>query len=425
MKIISDETRPFVPLYVTMFLEAMGSGLISAVLIVVARDELGCNNTQVGIIWSSYNAALILGSVGMGYLSDFVRRKYVLMLTLLWVAASYVVTGFASSFQWLLITRIATGLCGGPFPIAASILSSNLPGDILPAAIGRLGTATSLGFAIGPLFSTAISAAWPDSRGSVFFLQRIEFFIAAAIYCLAALLASRLCSVLTAPSVSVSKQESGGRVSAGLCLVWSSRFFSTCAVTTIYVTQVFLWKEFLGFDRLWISLTTTASGLTVSLCQGLLFPRLVKRLGFHAALTLGIASIGLANALLGPITSTGIIPLHYLCLVVFWFGLACMEPGTPVAVAAHLKNSPSGSIHTGFAMGITGAMKYAASLAMPPLAGLLFDQYKLVVYYVGAGVAFMGVGAVLAAWRLFRDQQLVKTDPETGSVSTEPTDVVL
>ena len=433
MKWISDEMRPFVLLYVTMFLEAMGSGLISAVLSVVARDELGCNNMQVGIIWSCYNGALILGSVGMGYMSDIVRRKYVLMLTLFWVAAGYVVTGFSTSFQWLLISRIATGLCGGSFSIAASILSANLPVDSLPVAVGRLGTATSLGFAIGPLFSSAISAIWGDNRGNFFFLQRVEFFIAALIYCLAAALAGRLCPVLTAPSRGRVKSDNGGHVSPGLCLIWSSRFFSTCAVTVIYVTQVFLWREYLGFDRVWISLATTASGLTVSVCQGFIFPLLVKKIGFHLALATGIACIGLANAVLGPVTATGIVPLHFACLVVFWFGLACMEPGTPVAVAAHLKQSAASSakikrrIHTGLAMGITSAMKYAASLSMPTLAGLLYDKYKLIVYYCGASVACVGVAAVLLAWRCYSPLLPPKKheDPEKAeSENTEPTDTV-
>ena len=437
MAIFPVEVRPLLPLYLTMLLEAVGSGLVASVLNIVARDDLGCSSMQVGILWSSYNAALILGSVCMGYLSDHIRRKYVLMLTLFWVGLGYILTAFSSNFTWFLVSRIITGLCGGSFSVAASILSANLHSDLLPYAIGRLGTVASLGFAIGPLISYAITSIWDVSSSSPFYVQRLYFFFAALIYMLATLLASRLPKSITPRTPSTAAQRSdGGSVAPGLCLVWSSRFFSTCGVTAVYVTQVFLWREYLGLDRMTISLATTASGLATSVFQGLTFPFLVSKIGFHAALTLGIGLISLASALLGLLTSKGGIAVHFSILIFFWFGLGCMEPGTPVAVARHLKQSSlressKGSsrfvVHTGLAMGITSAMKYAASLAVPTVAGYLYDTYKLAVYLCGSVVSSLGVVAVLVAWRLFERTEReilarpIKADDEETATPTEST----
>jgi MFS family permease len=434
--VISPALRPLVPLYFTMLLEAVGSGLVASILSLTAREDLGCSNMQVGIIWSSYNAASIVGSVCMGYVSDHIRRKYVLMLTFFWVSMGYILTAFSNSFEWLLVSRIVTGMCGGSFSIAASILSSNLASDMLPFAIGRLGTVGSLGFSIGPLISLAITSIWNVSADSPFYVRRIYFFCASLIYLLAGFLASCLSKSLTPRNGSLASScTQGGRISPGICLIWSSRFFSTCGLTAIYVTQVFLWVEFLGLDRASVSLATTASGLVVSIFQAFAFPFLVARIGFHATLSFGIGLIATSCVLMGALTSGGSVAVHFLVLVVFWLGISCMEPGTPVAVAGHLKQSqllelsPIKStlfslrmpiVHTGLAMGITSAMKYAASLAMPPVAGYLYDHFKLMVYYCAAGVASLGVVVVFIAWRLYDNRQtLVPVEGEEKDIEEE------
>lgn len=415
MTLFSNEIKPLVPLYVTMFLEAVGSGLVASILNVVARDDLGCSNMQVGIIWSSYNAALIIGSLVVGYFSDIVRRKYVLMLTLFWVGCGYIVTGFAASFEWFLVSRVLTGLCGGSFSIAASILTANLTPERLPFGIGRLATVASLGFAIGPLISSAITAIWHVNSSSPLYIQRLYFFVTSFVYAIAALSASRLRASLTCPSTVVNHSAHRGSVTTGLCLIWSSRFFSTCAVTAIYVTQVYMWREYLNLGRIEISLLTTASGLAVSLGQGFGFPFLVKKIGFHFALTLGIFCIAIACAAIGPVTVySGLTSLHIICLLVFWFGVACMEPGTVVAVSRHLKKSSqsgSRSLHTGLAMGITSAMKYAASLSIPTVAGLLYDRHRELVYYISAGICSIGVIVVLLAGRSYGTLELENSNP--------------
>jgi MFS family permease len=420
MKLVGDDLRPLVPLYIVMFLDSIGSG-IATILTVVAKQDLGCSNFQVGMIWTGFNTAQIIGSITMGYLSDRIRRKYVLAVALGWIGAGYIFTAFASSFNLFLISRIFTGLCGGSFPIIAAIMSTQLSGDRFAFAIGRLGTVASLGFAIGPLLSGAMTAIFGiNPQTSPFYLQRLYFFVAAIVYWIACVLALRVSSSLTPNHSAELKEKSHGSLTAGLVLVWLSRFFATCGVTTVYVTQVFLWDSLLGLSRIAIELTVTASGVTVSLVQGFLFPYLIaKTKSCHGPLALGILLIAVSNAIIGPITLTKCLPLHYCCLVIFWAGIGLMEPGAPVAVTRHLEKSRNIStnrprIHTGFAMGMTSAMKYAASLAIPMAAGYLFDHHNIVVYYMASGIAVLGFISVCLAWKLYlrNDEELVlKNDP--------------
>ena len=421
---IPTEFRPLIPLYITLFLEAMGSGMMAAVLTVVARDDLGLSNFQLGTVFSCYNAAQIVGSVIMGHFADLVRRKYVMMFTLTWVGCGYILTGFSRSFTWLIVSRTVTGLCGGSFSIGSAILTANIEPDILPFAIGRLATAASLGFAIGPLISSAMTAIWDIDHNSPFYLRRVYFFVIAGIYFSAALTVSRLTAKLSCPSrmnTNLSKRNlPEGSVSPGLCLIWSSRFFSTSAVTTVYVTQGYMWREYFDFNAIQINLMFAGSGVVVSAIQGIVFPFLVKRIGFHSSLLTGISCIAVACAALGPLTVfTQLLSLHVMCLLVFWFGVACMEPGTVVAVSRHLKQSIesfSGKrpLHTGLAMGITSAMKYAASLSIPPLAGHLYDKHRYVAHYLGGGIACLGIIAVVIAARVYQSnaKRITVTDEE-------------
>lgn len=398
---ISDEIRPLVPLYVTMFLEAVGSGLVASIINVVARNDLGCSGTEVGIIFTGYNVAQVIGSVGSGYLSDRIRRKYVLMISLCWAAIGYIMTAFADTFVWFLVSRIFTGFCGGFSSVAIAILSSNLPIDSLPTAIGRLGTVMSMGFAIGPLISTGISAIWPDGGHEV---RRVYFFVASFVYLCACGLAFRMSRQITPSASRFLRESSGGRLSAGLIFVWISRYLATCGVAAIYVTQVLLWQDYFALPRVYLILMTTASGLVVSVVQGLVFPVLVARVGFHTTLTAGIACIALANCTIAVFANNHNFGLHFVCLLVFWTGIGCMEPGTSVAVTRHLLATIGNKkvrVHAGLAMGITSAMKYLAFLSLPATAGYLYDQYGSSMYFLPAGLASLGMGAVSVAWATF------------------------
>jgi len=430
MKWLSDEIRPVVLLYVIMFLDSIGSGIVT-ILNVIAVHDFNCSNFQVGMIWTGFNIAQIIGSICMGYLSDKIRRKYVLMLVLGWASIGYIFTSFTNTFTMFLISRIFTGLCGGSFSVVASILTSNISPETLPVALGRLGTVSSLGFAIGPLLSVALTAAFSISTESPFYIQRIYFYVASFIYFLACCLASRLTKNITPHQTKQEKNKCRGWLTPGLILIWASRFFSTCGVTTVYVTQVKLWGDYIDLSRIGILLTTTASGIVVSVVQGFLFPFLVKRLGCHAPLASGIALISIANLIISPLTLTDIPTLHYVCLGLFWLGIGLMEPGTPVAVSRHMATGqempctrPRISIHTGLAMGTTSAMKYLASVAVPMVAGYLYDQYQTIVYYCSGGVSAVGVFTVLIAWGLY-EKQLVRLsniyDPKANGVMGLPT----
>jgi hypothetical protein len=77
-------------------------------------------------------------------------------------------------------------------------------------------------------------------------------------------------------------------------------------------------------------------------------------------------------------------------------------------------------LHTGLAMGVTSAMKYTASLAIPPLAGKLYDNHRELVYYVSSGIALFGVVVVIAAWCIFDKINASVTHLEKEAPAADP-----
>jgi len=89
------------------------------------QEDLGLNNTQVGMIGSALSLAWALSAYFVGALSDRsgVRKPYILVSIVVFSVCS-AVTGFAGSFMFLLIARVVMGVAEGPFlPLCLSMIN--------------------------------------------------------------------------------------------------------------------------------------------------------------------------------------------------------------------------------------------------------------------------------------------------------------
>jgi hypothetical protein len=68
-------------------------------------------------------------------------------------------------------------------------------------------------------------------------------------------------------------------------------------------------------------------------------------------------------------------------------------------------------------------MKYLASVAVPMIAGYLYDKYQTIVYYISGSFSFLGVISVIIAWRLISTETKVyeeSKDHPVDDVCTMP-----
>ena len=89
------------------------------------QEDLGLNNTQVGMIGSALSLAWALSAYFVGAMSDRsgVRKPYILISILVFSVCS-AITGFAGSFMFLLLARVIMGVAEGPFlPLCLSVIN--------------------------------------------------------------------------------------------------------------------------------------------------------------------------------------------------------------------------------------------------------------------------------------------------------------
>src|ERR1700744_312482 len=102
--------------------------------------DLALSGTRIGMLLSGFWITYAIGSYLAGWLTDvWGRRKRVLVVLLLLVAACSVLSGVARSFAGLLTARGLMGLEVGPFlPIAQTLIALHAPGSRLGLYTGLL-----------------------------------------------------------------------------------------------------------------------------------------------------------------------------------------------------------------------------------------------------------------------------------------------
>ncbi len=136
-------------------------------------EELGLNNTQVGMLGSVLSLSWAVSAYVIGRWSDAagVRRPFLIAMLLVFSACS-IFSGLATSFYMLLAARLVMGIAEGPLlPICLAIMSAeSSPGRRgLNAGIVQTVFASLLGAAVAPLVLVQL-AEW--------FNWRVAFFLA-------------------------------------------------------------------------------------------------------------------------------------------------------------------------------------------------------------------------------------------------------
>ncbi len=148
------------PLIFTMFLSAMGFGIILPLLPFYALS-LGVQPFELGILTATFALMSLLFSPFFGRLGDRIGRKKVLLIGTFGFAISYMVFAFADSFFMALVARALEGFFAAAiFPAVISLLSDFTTHEQRGPAMGLMMMTFSVGFIFGPAlggFASAIS----------------------------------------------------------------------------------------------------------------------------------------------------------------------------------------------------------------------------------------------------------------------------
>ena len=128
------------------------------------QKDLNLNNTEVGWLSSALSFAFALSALGIGYLSDKTgKRKSILLITVIVFSLCSLLSGIASSFVVLLLSRMLMGTAeGGVLPISQSLiaLESDEKRRGLNAGVMQNLGSNLIGSSIAPIVLVAIANAY-------------------------------------------------------------------------------------------------------------------------------------------------------------------------------------------------------------------------------------------------------------------------
>ncbi|WP_333474178.1 MFS transporter [Paenibacillus gyeongsangnamensis] len=123
--------------------------------------EFGLNESQIGLILSSFFLSYAMMQPVGGWLSDrFGSRKVILISALFWSLFT-VVSGWAWSFVSLLVVRFLFGIGEGSYPSASTVaVAESFPYKQRARAKSVLTSATTLGSMLGSLVAASLISSF-------------------------------------------------------------------------------------------------------------------------------------------------------------------------------------------------------------------------------------------------------------------------
>ncbi len=149
-------TRPLVIIFLTIFVNLVGFGIIIPLLPYYA-ESFGASPVVIGLLFAVFSLCQLAAAPALGDLSDRYGRRPVLIFSLAGTVVSFVMLALAHSVPMLFAARIVDGLSGGNISTARAYVADVTDPKDRARAYGLIGAAFGLGFILGPALSAVLS----------------------------------------------------------------------------------------------------------------------------------------------------------------------------------------------------------------------------------------------------------------------------
>jgi MFS family permease len=124
------------------------------------KQAFHVNNTEIGLLVSVTSLAAAAATIPIGVLTDRMRRTRLLAISVLGWAVAMLFAGAATSYLWLLLSRVALGVVTATTgPTIASLTGDFFPPGSRARMLGYILGGELIGTGIGFVFSGEIAAA--------------------------------------------------------------------------------------------------------------------------------------------------------------------------------------------------------------------------------------------------------------------------
>ena len=370
---------PILLIFLTIFLDLLGVGILLPVLPYVVR-VYRTDALTVGLVTLSFSAAQFFMTPVLGALSDRYGRRPVLLISLFGTAVGYFLFGIADSLWLIFFSRILDGITGGNISTAQAYLADITPPKDRAKSFGLIGAAFGLGFLMGPAIGGMLST----------YGLRVPAYAAGGL----ALLTMSLAFFYLPESLPVGQRRTGPVSSSDLnplrqiWLALQRPAIRVVMIATFLFTLAYsqLQSHFAVYSLVRWGLTErqnavylTYLGLMSVIMQGFLIRRLMPVAGEKR---LSLIGMGLG---IGGFFATALAPEPWFLYVALTF----LSAGSGLAMPSlsALVSQRSSPEEQGWVMGVSQSLASLARVIGPLMAGLLFDWLTPAApYWAAAGV---------------------------------------
>lgn len=372
---------PLIIIFVTVFIDLLGFGIIIPLLPFYA-ESFGASALTIGLLGTSFSLMQFLFSPLWGRWSDRVGRKPIILVGLMGSCLSYLVLALAGSIWMVFAARIVGGIAGANIPTAQAYIADITTQENRARGMGMVGAAFGLGFIFGPALGGVLSHFSPQT----------PMWFASAL-CLANFIAAW---VLLPESRRASDETKGlGRLEAfrhaltkpTLVLLLVLYFLVTLAFSGFEATFALFSEAAFGFKAATIGFVFTFIGVILSIVQGVLVGKVVKRIGERRLIP--VAMLAIATGL-GLLPFVGSVATMLAALGVLAMGMGFNSPALTSMVSRVSDPNDQGGV-----LGLASSLASLGRVIGPAWGGFLYDAYGDRTPYVSAA-GLMLIASVVA-----------------------------
>lgn len=385
-------------IFLTVFLDLLGFGLVVPYLPAVARDH-GASPFVATLLGAMYSAMQFLFVPFWGHLSDRVGRRPILLGSIAASALGMAALGTTDSLAGLFAARIFVGIATANLAVAAAYIADVTKPEERSRGMGLIGAAIGLGFVLGPVIGGLLQAHSPLAR-----VGALPAYAAAALSAVNLGLAARFLPESLAPEGRRKKPRSASPFDAG-------RFraaFAKQGVPAAILVQFLVVVSFSGMEQTFSLFTADefrlgargtgyilgVVGLVLILVQGGLIRPLSRVSTERTRIRAGVLveAAGFTGVAMAPVLLGGSVPLLVAAMAVIALGSGFVNPSLSALVSRLGASDEQGSV--------LGVLQSAGALARafgPAAGGILYESLGPRAPYGAAAVGMLlAAGASLA-----------------------------
>lgn len=136
--------------FLTLFLDLLGFGIILPVQPFYA-ESFGASATQVTLIGAAYSLMQFLFAPFWGRLSDRIGRRPVILSSIAFACAGWLILGFANALWMFVLARAVAGFGNANLGTVQAVVADVTTAKDRARGMGMVGAAFGLGFLFGPV----------------------------------------------------------------------------------------------------------------------------------------------------------------------------------------------------------------------------------------------------------------------------------